>query len=50
MPYYKNLGWKNGDFPVAELYYKQCLSLPMYPSLSFENQDYVIDKINIFFK
>ncbi|KPL16474.1 MAG: UDP-4-amino-4,6-dideoxy-N-acetyl-beta-L-altrosamine transaminase [Bacteroides sp. SM23_62] len=43
-PFYKKLGWKAGDFPVAESYYNRCLSLPMYPSLSDEEQQYVIDK------
>ena len=45
MPYYQNLGWQKGDFPLAENYYWQCLSLPMFPSLSKEDQQYVIDKI-----
>jgi len=44
-PYYQNLGWKKGDFPVAEAYYEKCLSLPMYPTMSFEEQEYVIDTI-----
>lgn len=45
MPFYKNLGWKQGDFPVAESYYEKCLSLPMYPSLTSEEQDYVIESV-----
>lgn len=45
MPYYKNLGWKVGDFPEAENYYQNCLSLPMFPSLTKEEQDYVIEMI-----
>jgi UDP-4-amino-4,6-dideoxy-N-acetyl-beta-L-altrosamine transaminase len=49
-PYYKKLGWKKGDFPVAENYYEKCLSLPMFPSLTDEEQDYVIDKVLEFFK
>lgn len=48
-PYYRQLGWKKGDFPVAEKYYQHCLSLPMYPSLTAEEQAYVIDKIKDFF-
>ncbi|RYD82266.1 MAG: UDP-4-amino-4,6-dideoxy-N-acetyl-beta-L-altrosamine transaminase [Sphingobacteriales bacterium] len=43
MPYYKQFGWKKGDFPIAESYYEKCLSLPMYPSMTNEEQDYVID-------
>ena len=45
MPYYKNFGWKEGDFPNAERYYKRCLSLPMYPTLSDEEQNFVIEKV-----
>jgi UDP-4-amino-4,6-dideoxy-N-acetyl-beta-L-altrosamine transaminase len=50
MPYYQELGWKQGMLPVAENYYKNCLSLPMYPTLSDEEQDYVIDKIFKFYE
>ncbi|MDR0890824.1 MAG: UDP-4-amino-4,6-dideoxy-N-acetyl-beta-L-altrosamine transaminase [Endomicrobium sp.] len=45
MPYYQKLGWKNGDFPISEEYYKHCLALPMYPSLTDEEQNYVIEKV-----
>ncbi|MEZ4938048.1 MAG: UDP-4-amino-4,6-dideoxy-N-acetyl-beta-L-altrosamine transaminase [Crocinitomicaceae bacterium] len=49
-PYYKkNLGTKEGDFPVIEDYYSKCLSIPMFHSLSVEEQDYVIDRIRTFF-
>ncbi|MGI8892264.1 MAG: UDP-4-amino-4,6-dideoxy-N-acetyl-beta-L-altrosamine transaminase [Bacteroidia bacterium] len=48
LPYYKELGWKSGDFPVAENYYQHCLSLPMYPTLTEEEQDFVIHQINNF--
>lgn len=48
MPYYRNFGWKDGDMPNAENYYKQCLSLPMYPTLTHEEQTFVIDKIEEF--
>jgi UDP-4-amino-4,6-dideoxy-N-acetyl-beta-L-altrosamine transaminase len=44
-PYYKSLGFKKGDFPNAEKYYEECLSLPMYPSLKDDEQEYVIDTI-----
>ena len=49
-PYYKNLGWKKGDFPVAAAYYENALSLPMFPTLSEEEQDYVIEKLIKFIK
>lgn len=45
MPYYKNLGHKKGDFPIAEDYYSKCLSLPMYPTLTKEEQEYVISTV-----
>ncbi len=49
MPYYRGLGWKEGDMPFAENYYKNCISLPMYPTLSREEQGFVIDKINEYY-
>jgi UDP-4-amino-4,6-dideoxy-N-acetyl-beta-L-altrosamine transaminase len=49
MPYYKELGWKEGDMPHAEGYYKHCISLPMYPTLTEEEQTFVIEKVNTFY-
>lgn len=49
MPYYRALGHKKGDMPVAEKYYEECLSLPMYPSLKKEEQAFVIKKVLEFF-
>ena len=49
MPYYRRFGWKEGDMPVAEDYYTRCLALPMYPSLTDEEQQYVIDTIENFY-
>lgn len=48
LPYYENLGWKQGDFANAEKYYKGCLSLPMFPTLTQEEQNFVIENINSF--
>jgi UDP-4-amino-4,6-dideoxy-N-acetyl-beta-L-altrosamine transaminase len=45
MPYYKDLGNKAGDFPNAEKYYEHCLSIPMYPTLTEEEQEFVISEI-----
>lgn len=50
MPYYRQLGWKKGDFPLAEDYYDHCISLPMFPTLSVEDQDWVIEKVKDYFK
>lgn len=45
MPYYSQFGYRKGDFPVVEEYYDHCLSLPMFPTLSEEEQQYVIDTV-----
>lgn len=50
MPYYRQFGWKEGDFPVAEEYYGKCLALPMFPTLTDEEQEYVISKVKEFVK
>lgn len=49
MPYYRQYGWENGDLPIAEKYYTMCLSLPMYPTLTNEEQEFVIDQIHNFY-
>lgn len=49
MPYYKEQGWKEGDMTNAENYYKHCISLPMYPTLTNEEQYFVIEKITQFY-
>ena len=50
MPYYRELGWKESDMPESENYYKHCISLPMYPTLTEEEQQFVIDVIVNFYK
>lgn len=45
MPYYQNLGNNRGDLPVVENYALHCLSLPNFPTLTDEEQDYVIEKV-----
>jgi dTDP-4-amino-4,6-dideoxygalactose transaminase len=49
MPFYQKYGWKEGDFPVAEAYYKNCISIPMYPTLNEEEQQFVIKSIYNFY-
>lgn len=48
-PYYRKLGFKQGDYPEVENYYASCLSLPIYPSIKQEELDYVIHQIKIFY-
>jgi len=45
-PYYKNLGFAEGDFPEAEQYYREVISLPMYYSLTVDEQKFVIEKLS----
>lgn len=49
MPYYRDLGWNQGDMPNAESYYKGCLSLPMFPTLSNDDQKLIIDTVLSFY-
>ena len=45
-PYYKNkYGYDWGDCPVAEEYYQQALSIPLYPKMSDSDVEYVIESI-----
>jgi dTDP-4-amino-4,6-dideoxygalactose transaminase len=44
-PYYLQLGFDWGQFPVAEQYYRQALSLPLYPGLSDAQQDQVVQAL-----
>jgi len=48
-PYYRDLGWKEGDRLNAENYYRHCISLPMYPTLSVEEQMMVINLIDSYY-
>jgi UDP-4-amino-4,6-dideoxy-N-acetyl-beta-L-altrosamine transaminase len=41
-PYYRQLGFAPGDFPAAEAYYAEAISLPMYPTMSDADQDRVV--------
>lgn len=50
MPYYKQFGWEKGDLPYAEKYYEHCLSLPMFPTLTNEDQEFVIESIIEFYE
>lgn len=45
MPYYRALGNKEGDLPMVEQYYEHCLALPLFPTLTEDQQQYVISKV-----
>ncbi|MBM3106684.1 UDP-4-amino-4,6-dideoxy-N-acetyl-beta-L-altrosamine transaminase [Pseudomonas sp. V1] len=44
-PYYQRLGFEVGDFPQAESYYREAISLPMFQTMTMEQQDRVIDAV-----
>ena len=41
-PYYRDMGFKEGDFPESERYYQEAISLPLYPGLSLNDQNTVV--------
>ncbi|MFD1384403.1 UDP-4-amino-4,6-dideoxy-N-acetyl-beta-L-altrosamine transaminase [Rhodanobacter aciditrophus] len=44
-PFYQEKGFAWGDFPQSEEYYQRCLSLPLYPDLTYEEQVYVANAL-----
>ena len=48
--YKKNLGWDNKTTPLAKYVGDNILSLPLYPTLSFSEVEYITKKISEFFK
>lgn len=47
---FSDLGYKDGDFPLAESAAKETLALPIYPELTPDQQDYVVSSIREFFQ
>jgi len=46
---FKDLGYKQGDFPLSEDASARCLALPIYPEITTEMQNYVVSKIEEFY-
>lgn len=44
-PYYRERGFGDGDFPAAEAYYREAISLPLYPDLGEDRQDAVVSAL-----
>jgi UDP-4-amino-4,6-dideoxy-N-acetyl-beta-L-altrosamine transaminase len=49
-PYYERMGFRSGDFPHAEQYYAEAISLPMFPSLTDYQQDQVVSALRAILK
>ncbi len=45
-PYYQNLGFKIGDYPISEEYYRKTISLPLYPALNNKDVENICTRIN----
>jgi|SRR5690554_153361 len=50
LPYYKEIGYGDADLSNADHYYNHCISLPMFPSLTDDEQAYVIEKVLAFYE
>lgn len=44
-PYYQALGFSGGDFPNAESYYKQAVTIPLHPTMTADEQQLVINTL-----
>jgi dTDP-4-amino-4,6-dideoxygalactose transaminase len=44
-PHYQNMGFKSGDFPEAEQYYREAISIPMHVNLTDAEQSFVVDTL-----
>lgn len=49
-PYYTGLGFKQGDFKNSEEFYAGAISLPIFPTLQDEEQEYIVEKLQAFVK
>ena len=49
LPYYSNIGYDNANLQNSEKYYEKCISLPMYPTLTNDELNFVIDKVLSFY-
>jgi UDP-4-amino-4,6-dideoxy-N-acetyl-beta-L-altrosamine transaminase len=44
-PYYQEMGFQEGDFPEAEVYYAEAISIPLFPTLTNAEQDFVLESL-----
>ena len=45
-PYYRSLGFNNKGFDESEMYYKEAISIPIFPTLTNEEQDKVVNTLS----
>ena len=46
-PYYRDLGFKQGDYPLAEAYYAAALTLPLFAAMTDRQQDEVVSALSV---
>ncbi|SNC66935.1 UDP-4-amino-4,6-dideoxy-N-acetyl-beta-L-altrosamine transaminase [Marinobacter sp. es.048] len=44
-PYYREMGFSDGDFPESEKYYSEAISIPLFPALTYDEQDFVVESL-----
>ena len=44
-PYYEKIGFNNNDYPNSESYYSEAISIPIFPAMTEDQQNYVINTI-----
>lgn len=44
-PYYQEMGFRAGDYPEAEKYYSEAISIPLFPTLTNAEQDFVVESL-----
>ncbi len=44
-PFFQQFGFKQGDFPISEQYYQQAISLPLYPTMTQSQQEYITQQL-----
>jgi UDP-4-amino-4,6-dideoxy-N-acetyl-beta-L-altrosamine transaminase len=44
-PYYQSMGFSRGDYPNAEKYYSEAITLPLFPKMTENEQDYIVQEL-----